>query len=150
MLIVYMLLNHYRRRMMRNQYVCTKCLYELNCSWKTVEISIECIKYYSIYLYLILDFIVLYTGIPNLLSFIHLLMICILIVKQILYKESKNQWYVCGFLFLVMFFVKYISLLPIVNKLLFIFVEEYPWVHDSWVHPYEIGLIPHSNCCEKG
>lgn len=112
--------------------------------WKTLEQTIECIKYYSIYLYYIIAFLFFFQGIPNLFTGIHLLITCILIVKQILYNETKCQWIFCSIFYMILFFVKYISLLPAVNKLIFQKIEMSMLVRKQWIHPYEFGFVPYS------
>ena len=114
------------------------------CRWKTLEQAIECIKYYSIYLYYIIAFLFFFQGIPNLFTGIHLYIICILTVKQILYKETKCQWIVCSIFYMILFFVKYISLLPAVNKLIFQKIEMSIFVRKQWIHPFEFGFVPYS------
>ena len=111
-----------------------------------MEKAIGCVKYYSIHLYLLGVYTILFQGIPTVLNLLQLVVLSFLIIRQICYKESILQWYIVGIFFILLFCVKwvrcrclttrYVAMLPVVNS----------FIQNGTIHLYELGFIPESAC----
>ena len=110
--------------------------------WKMLEKVIQCTKYYFIDVYFLVEFAYLYAGVPTYLNLLHLIILCILIVCQVCYKETFAEWLIACSLFLLIFLYKFIILLPEVNPIVQSFLEAIPWVQKGYIHIFELGFVP--------
>ncbi len=121
-----------------------------------MEKAIGCVKYYSIHLYLLGVYTILFQGIPTVLNLLQLVVLSFLIIRQICYKESILQWYIVGIFFILLFCVKwvrcrclttrYVAMLPVVNSYLLQFFNSFSFIQNGTIHLYELGFIPESAC----
>ena len=74
--------------------------------WRTIEQVFGFLRYYVIILYYVVTFIYLYYGVPTLFNVLHLLLLCSLVIRQILYKETISQWIYSGVAFFLIFITK--------------------------------------------
>lgn len=122
--------------------------------WRTIEQVFGFLRYYVIILYYVITFIYLYYGVPTVINVLHLLLLCFLVVRQILYKETISQWIYSGVAFFLIFITKqaldssihcrYVAILPVVNGRVESAVVHLPWIQNKLFSIYEMGFIPES------
>lgn len=72
------------------------------------------ISHHSISLYYVLDFVFLYCGAPTIFNVVHLLMLCFVVSRQIMNKESIKQWIWITIFFFLLHFIKYALMILII------------------------------------
>ena len=83
-----------------------------------LEKIIQCTKYYFIDVYFLIEFAYLYAGVPTYINLLHLIILCVLIVCQVCYKETFAEWLIA------------------VES----FLQSIPWVKEGYKHKLELGL----------
>lgn len=125
--------------------------------WSFIEKCVECVKYYSIHLYFLAIYLLLFQGVPTILNFLHLAVLSVLIIIQICYKETLLQWYIACVFFLLLFCVKcvffpslirrYVMTMPVLNTHILSLFQSFSFVQRGYLHEFELGFIPDCLAC---
>lgn len=120
--------------------------------WSFIEKCVECVKYYSIHLYLLGIYLLLFQGVPTVLNLLHLAVLSVLLVIQVCYKETLLQWYIACAFFLLLFCAKcfcsasltsrYVMTMPVLNTRILALFRSFVFVQRGYLHEFELGFIP--------